>query len=126
MSVRAAIDNATRLLPGVPVESGPDPRWQLIIEVSEYVASNPVEVWNFAAKWGCSEEEDVRMAIATCVLEHLLEHHFAHIFPLAATLARSNPQFARTVSSCWLFGDAEEPANALALNGLIAELRNDA
>jgi hypothetical protein len=27
-------------------------------------------------KWGSHEDEDVRAAIATCLLEHLLEYHF--------------------------------------------------
>jgi hypothetical protein len=90
VSVHAAIDAATRLLPGTPVEAGPDSRWQAIIEVAEFVETNPIEVWNFVAVWGCSPDPDLRAAIATCVLEHLLEHHFAQIFPLAAALARKS------------------------------------
>jgi hypothetical protein len=123
MSVRAAIDAATRLLPGSAVESGPDLRWQAIIDVGEFAKSNPTEVWEFVAVWGCSPDADLRSAVATCVLEHLLEYHFPEVFPLAAALARVNTQFAQTVRLCWHFGEAERPENASAFAELLSELR---
>ena len=82
MSVTELIDYANSLLPGTPASEGEnDPRWQAIMELAEYVESNPEEVWAFACKWGGHPQEDIRNAIACCVLEHLLEHHFQSIFP---------------------------------------------
>jgi hypothetical protein len=123
MTVHEAIAAASRLLPGAPSSEGIDPRWQGIIQVSEYVEASPDEVWGFAAQWGCSDDPDLRSAIATCILEHLLEHHFSRVFPLASALARTNANFAQTIRMCWRFGESENPANILAMKGLLAELR---
>jgi len=123
MTIHEAIAAASDVLPGAAVAEGIDPRWQAIIEVAEYLGSCPEEVWGFAARWGCSDDADLRSAIATCVLEHLLEHDFATFFPQASTLARSNANFAQTISLCWRFGQAEKPMNVLAFNGLLADLR---
>jgi len=122
MTIHEAIAAASRLLPGVPVAAGTDPRWQAIIEVGEHIEASPDEVWDFAAHWGCSDDPDLRSAIATCVLEHLLEHHFARIFPKASLLARTNTNFSQTIRMCWRFGDSEKPANALAFKSLLAVL----
>jgi len=122
MTIHEAIAAASRVLPGIAAATGTDPRWQAIIEVGEYVDAHPDEVWDFAAQWGCSDDADLRSAIATCVLEHLLEHHFSSIFPKASLLARSDSNFAQTIRMCWRFGVAQKPANALAFKGLLAVL----
>ena len=119
MSVHEAIDAANRLLAGTTVEAGLDPRWQAIIDVEDYVETNPTEVWNFAAIWGCSSDPGLQAAVATCLVEHLLEHHFEQVFPQAATLGRSNPQFAKTLWLCWRFGEAETSANAKVFDALL-------
>jgi hypothetical protein len=53
-----------------------DPRGQAVIAVAEFIETNPQEVWTFARRWGCSPDDDLQAAIATCVLEHILERHF--------------------------------------------------
>jgi hypothetical protein len=80
-------------------------------------------MWSFVLRWGCSEDEDLRMAIATCVLEHLLEHHFDTFISRVEETARANRLFAETVSSCWRFGQSEEPGRAARLDRLTASLR---
>ena len=41
-SVQQAIRDAEKLLPGVPAPDGePDPRWQAIIKVGEYIETEP-------------------------------------------------------------------------------------
>ena len=123
--VRAAIRTAERVLPGRAAKPGvPDKRWQAIIAVSEFVSSDPDEVWNFVAKWGRHRSTDLQAAIATCLLEHLLEKHFRRIFPRAAALARTNRSFARTFSMCWLSGQAKRPANAKAFLTVVREVRH--
>ena len=101
MSVDTAIAKANALLPGTPVDSGQDPRWQAIIEIGEYVESDPDAVWGFIYKWGAHPQEDLRDAIATCLMEHLLEHHFAKYFPLLEDLVLQSSGFADTFLRCW-------------------------
>ena len=122
MDVHEAIRRADRALPGCPGPGGKeDPRWQAIIAVGNHVETNPVEVWRFVERWGCHENDDLRMAVATCVLEHLLEHHFDSVFPQVEELAKSDPLFAETVSWCWKFGQARERANADRFDRLVRD-----
>jgi hypothetical protein len=52
-------------------------RWQAAIAAEELIyEGRPQDAWFVVKKYGSSENEDVRTAIATCVLEHLLEYHF--------------------------------------------------
>jgi hypothetical protein len=120
-SVHEAIAQAEAILPGVPAPDGQrDPRWQAIIQVGEFIESDPDPVWNFVAKWGTHDCEDLRLAIATVLLEHLLEHHFDAIFPKVTALAHANPNFAWTTCAVWKHGQSERPENADRLDGLQA------
>lgn len=107
-----AIHAADALLPGVPTEEGPDPRWQAIIAVGEFISTEPEAVWAFVRRWGRHPQEDLRDAIATVLLEHLLEYHFAAFFPRVEALVVADPQFAGTFVRCWPFGQSLEPGNA--------------
>jgi hypothetical protein len=109
--VSEAIAYAERLLPGVPAPEGEhDERWQAIIEVGEFIMSDPDEVWEFTVKWGKAECEDVRTAVATCLLEHLIEHHFDRYFEAAHELAKQNESFRFTFSMCWALQPDHERA----------------
>jgi hypothetical protein len=123
MGVREAICEADALLPGVPVEVGPDPRWQAIIAVEDYIESEPETVWNFIRRWGGHPQEDLRDAVATCLLEHLLECHFAAYFPQVEELALSDSLFGDMFLRCWKLGQSEEPVNAQRFEVLKARLQ---
>ena len=112
MSLFDAIREAEAILPGEPVEDGIDPRWQAIIRIGEHIESDPEPVWQFVRRWGSHPQEDLRNAIATCLLEHLLEHHFAIYFPQVEEVALGEPLFADTFLRCWPFGEAEAAHNA--------------
>ena len=112
MDVAEAIHEAEALLPGVALEEGQDPRWQAIIAVGEFVESDPEAVWGFVRRWGGDLQEDLRDAIATCLLEHLLEYHFTVYFPQVEQLAHADPLFADTFRRCWQFGQSLEPGHA--------------
>ncbi len=74
MDASQAIRYANSILPGVPAPEGEeDPRWQAIIDVGEFIQSDPEEVWTFLSRWGAHSDPDLRTAIAACLLEHLLE-----------------------------------------------------
>jgi hypothetical protein len=123
-AVRRAIARAESILPGLPAPDGTrDPRWQAIIRVGEFIESQPEPVWEFSLRWGKHRQADLRTAIATCLLEHLLEHHFDLIFPRLRREALSSARFADTFQRCWWFGQAEEPKNAARVKRLAAEIR---
>lgn len=124
MLVTEAIERANAVLPGEPAPDGvEDPRWQAIIEIATYIDSHPEEVWQFAHHWGNCSQEDVRDAIACCLLEHLLEHHWQLLFPQVAQAAKEEPLLADTVSRCWKFGQSADVANAAEFDRLIAWCR---
>jgi hypothetical protein len=123
MNVQEVIAQAEAILPGIAAPEGEtDPRWQAVIAVAEFIQSDPEAVWSFVLRWGCSEDDDLRMAIATCVLEHLLEHHFDRFISRVEDSARGNQFFASTVRSCCKFGQSEEPSQAARLDRLKASL----
>ncbi len=55
-------------------------RWQAAIVVGMSIESVPDEVWKVVREHGDSEDEDMRSAIATILLEHLLEFDFDRYF----------------------------------------------
>jgi hypothetical protein len=73
-------------------------------------------------RWGASDDNDLRAAVATCVLEHLLEHHFDMLFPQVEMAAVGNPQFADCFVQCWPLGEAEHPQNLQRFAALKARL----
>jgi hypothetical protein len=124
MAVTDAIRRAEQLLPGTAAPDGQeDPRWQAVIEVADHISEEPEAVWEFIVRWGEHPDEDLRAAIATCALEHLLEEHFEAFFPRVEAAARSNPAFADTVRRCWKLGQADLPANAARFDSLKEQCR---
>jgi|SRR6188474_784135 len=122
-TVQSAIDAAESLLPGAEAaENELDPRWQAIITIGEFVESDPEPVWQFTRRWGIHADPDLRAAVATCLLEHLLEHHFALIFPRVAELARNDSTFADTFLRCWKFGQSLDTDHAFQFESLQREL----
>jgi hypothetical protein len=127
MTVQEAIKVAEQLLPGrAAPEDQVDPRWQAIIAIGEFIEQEPEAIWPFVVCWGSHPDEDLREAIATCLLEHLLEHHFELIFPRMETAARSNALFGETIAQCWKFGQTKDPERAKRFDKLRAEIRRSA
>ena len=123
MGALQAIRKADALLPGKPVEEGQDPRWQAIIAVGEYVESDPEQVWAFIRRWGGHPQEDLRDAIATCLLEHLLESDFERYFARVEERALAEPLFGDMFLRCWQIGMANQPGNAQRFESLGERLR---
>ena len=119
LTVEQAIKKAERLLPGGPAPEGHnDPRWQAIVAVAEFIESDTDEVWTFALRWGRHRNKDLRTAIATCLLEHLLAYDFDRIFPRVEAATKKSRRFADTFCLCWAFDQTQEPANARRFNRL--------
>jgi len=118
-----AIRQADALLPGEPADERQDPRWQAIIAVGAFIESEPQPVWEFIRRWGDHAQEDLRVAVATCLLEHLLEHHFATYFPRVEAMALAKPLFGDMFLRCWQLGRCVEPDNAKRFRVLSERLR---
>jgi hypothetical protein len=114
LNVWEAISAAQSILPGVPVADGDDPRWGAIMEIGYHIQSDPGPIWDFVLRWGGHEQEDLRDAIACC----LLEHHFDRFFPLAEARTLQNSFFADTFRRCWAYGQTEKPDNLRRFNDL--------
>jgi hypothetical protein len=88
-------------------------RWAAAEAAGQLVSDRPRAVWNLVVAHGASEIEDVRSAVATCMLEHLLEEHFEEYFPLLEREIRAgNIMLGDTLRRCWKLGQAELGANA--------------
>ncbi len=72
---------------------------------------------------GKHAQSDLRMAVATCLVEHLLEHHFELLFPRVRRAALESPRFAKTLGSCWCFGDAKVQKDSARIKRLQSQLR---
>ena len=120
MTLLECIRKAEQILPGTAALDGePDPRWQAIIDVGEFIEQDPDAVWEFARRWGSYPDADLRDAIATCLIEHLLEHHFELMLPKIEQAIRADPEFVETVQRCWAFGQADTPANIKRLGRVL-------
>ena len=98
--------------------------WEAAEALGEYAELNPDAIWPLVVKHGSSVNDEVRLAIATCVLEHILEYHFDRYFPLVENIIRSGNQwFAKAFQICWKFGFAERPANARRWDELVTRIR---
>jgi len=123
MLLKEAIALANTLLTGNPAPDGQeDPRWQAVIEVGKYIETDPEPVWQLVLQWGSHSQSDLRDAIATCLLERLLECHFQSLFPRVPAQAQLDPAVADTVRRCWKFGQAAESRNAARFDALLQEL----
>ncbi len=98
-------------------------RWQAASALGAYCETSPEMVWPLTVKWGSCATEDVRAAISTCVLEHLLEHHFAEYLPKTRSAVHQSNHFADTFSGCWKLGQAAQPENAEKWDELEAFIR---
>src|SRR5437870_5080329 len=53
-------------------EKDPDCRWQSAIVISEFIDTAPEKVWDVIVRYSDSDDPDLRTAIGTVLLEHLL------------------------------------------------------
>jgi len=112
MTVYEAIEQAEiALSTTAQVDDGPDPRWQALIALAAHIETAPQQVWEFARRWGGSEDEDLRDAVATLLLEHLLEYHFESLFSAIEVEVARSATFADCFSRTWPLGQAESPGN---------------
>lgn len=113
MTITEAIQKAEKILPGIPAPDNEyDLRWQAIGDICEFVETHPEQIWSFVQKWGRHENEDLRAAIATILLEHLLQYHFDMIFPRVEKEVKESRFFEATFCICGKFGQSKIPKNS--------------
>src|SRR4051812_7125524 len=101
------------MLPGEPAPQAQiDQHWQAIGRIAEFIDTSPDRVWDFVHKWGVTDCADLRMAVATILLEHLVGFDFEKFFPKVESAVEADPRFADTFSHCWRFGQSERDDNA--------------
>src|SRR5882724_11959274 len=80
-------------------------RWTAASAAGDLIPTKPRSVWNLILKYGSYSNEDVRSAVASCMLEHLLESNFEEYFPLLKTqIIEGNILLTDTFRRCWKFG----------------------
>lgn len=95
-------------------------RWKAASTLTDFAISDPESVWPLILRYGSSDDEDLRTAVATCILEHLLEHHFEKFFPaIKHELLLGNKNLEDTLKLSWKFGKAENPENAARWESLL-------
>jgi hypothetical protein len=119
MNVHEAIRRAEKVLPGNP-ES--DVRGHRLIDLCDYLESDPDPLWAFIARWGTHENEELRKAIGYYLLEHLLSHHFDRIFPRVEQLVGENSLFVDTFLASRKMGQAEAAENEARWDALAERL----
>lgn len=94
--------------------------WKAAADLCEYIEDSPQAIWGMVVKYGSHKNPDLRSAIATCVLEHILEHHFEDYFPkVKKILLSKNKNFRDCFMSCWQFGKSLAPPNAAKWGKLV-------
>ncbi len=82
-------------------------RWQATIVVGMSIESAPDEVWEVIREHGNSDDEDMRSAMATVLLEHLLEFDFDRYFALIRDeVSAGRLRLLDTLSMCSFKDDA--------------------
>ena len=123
MNAFDATEQASAILATEPPPEGTrDPRWQALLVVTSYIQHEPELVWEFIEEWGGHEREDIREAVATCLLEPLLERHCEDFLTLIAERAISDTFFADMFLRCERFGSAAEPPFAKRFDALRRQL----
>jgi hypothetical protein len=82
-----------------------DCRWQALIVVGEFIDSNPRGVWQVVRRHGASDDADMRMGVATVLLEHLLERdrrRYERLVPKEISAGKA--LFKHTLAVCWDLG----------------------
>ncbi len=101
-----------------------DTRWQGAILVGEFCESHPELVWPVIIRWASSRRADTRMAVACCILEHLLQYHFIPYFDrVAAAVRAGDTLLGDTLSSCWLFDQSATPAHKRRFHAFTRKLK---
>lgn len=103
------------------ISSDPSRRWEAASALTDYAVTSPEKVWPIIVRQVSRDDEDLQEAIATCILEHVLEYHFNRFFELLEEeIAKNgNEKLRETLKLCWKLGQAETPENSVRWDRLV-------
>jgi hypothetical protein len=91
---------AVRLLDGLVPHPHHDVRWRALIMINFQRDELPELAWSLVAKHGCSRSDDLRVAVAVCTLEHLLDENPGRWLPrIRRLLLTGGPEGKRFVDT---------------------------
>lgn len=94
-------------------------RCSALLVLEEIAERNPEAAWPLVVKWGSDSRSNVRMLVASCVLESILRDRFREYFDRVRTIIESgNWRFGETLSHCYRLGQAKYPRNSMAWDEL--------
>jgi hypothetical protein len=80
-------------------------RWQALTVIADFVDNRPDAVWTVVKRYGNSDDADLRMGIAVCLLEELLDRKRGTYEQLVfREIAAGRQWFASALRSCWDLG----------------------
>jgi len=83
-------------------------RWRTLSMISCYIKPFPSKLWPFIVNYGTARSKDLRLGVACCLLEHLLEHHFESYFSRIEKLLYKDSRFIYTLQNSRSFITAEQ------------------
>jgi hypothetical protein len=86
-------------------------RWQALIVLGEYIPSGirNDDIWNIIENF-CDTDEDMQNALATILLEHLLEYDYDSTCQKLQSVTSEKIDFIRNlISRCWSFSEYKLP-----------------
>jgi hypothetical protein len=108
LAVSGLIKGYFRLAEGLVLDRDNNCRWQALIVIGEFLKQDPALVWPVIRIHAVSKDDDMRTAVATVLLEHLLEYHLSRYWHRVRRAALTeSPLFADTLSRCAHFGLAQ-------------------
>ena len=103
-------------------EEPTDKIWQESIALNENISDSPNEVWQTIVEaLDLTKNGDTIAAIATCLLEHLLEQDFTWFGSVAERVQRGDDKLLYALSVCSKFGESTKAENSSRWNRMLEE-----
>jgi hypothetical protein len=98
-----------------------DEIWQEAIRLAEYLDREPDRVFAIAMKaLSIAREADTLDALATCIIEHILERNFSYFDHIEKEINRGNGRMIYALAMCRKFGESRNDVNAQRWEDLLS------
>ena len=97
--------------------------WQIAADSWDDATERPDDAWPHMIEALAVADDDSIGAIATCILEHILEHDFSYFDRVEQEIATGNIKMRRAFLLCSRFGHSKLPESEQRWNKLVASLQ---
>jgi hypothetical protein len=97
--------------------------WQIAADSWDDATERPANAWPHIIDVLAVADDDSIAAIATCILEHVLEHDFTYFDRVEQEIAAGNAAVLRAFFLCSKFGQSKLPENERRWDKLVASSR---